>query len=169
MSDGFGIKRPPEDVEGAPMGGVPAPEEWYRPVLTFDSADDRRVFEKMLMDRRHATAQLDVEQLTPSMQDTVRSERGAIDSILDRMGRETDDTAEVVFETPAELNISLMLPNWLCKTLKRQGGDQENQEKAAKNLAAITAALIEAHWKDADELYPELSAVQDEYGRDADA
>jgi Skp family chaperone for outer membrane proteins len=170
MSEDFDIedlragKRPPEDAEDPLMGGAPSPEEWYRPALTFESEAGRRAFENILINKRDIMAQPDASQLTQYQQEVAQAQREIFDTILDRMGQATDDTAEVVFESPAELNVSLMAANWVYAMLKRK--DEDNQT-ALENIAAIVAMLVEAHWKDADAVYPHLTAVQDAYGGDA--
>ena len=122
----------------------PTPDEWYSPAITFDTEDDRRRFQQMLVDKRHFNLRL-AEHVPPDLAEVQEHHIDVLERMLDKMGRDQDPVGEYVFETPAELTVALTSAAWLYDTIS----DQEPGNQAAlDNVSELAAVLAEAHWKD---------------------
>jgi hypothetical protein len=143
------------------MADPPTPIEWYHPTLTFEDADSRRVFERILTDKRDAVANVPSDA-PQSAREAARTQRDVCNTLLQRIGQATDPTEPIEFETPGELNVALMAANYVYAVIQGKSQDKD-VSVALDNVGEIIAALVDAHWRDGAEIYDQLEAVQEQY------
>ena len=125
---------------------APSPAEWEYPALTFESEKDRRIFEWVLVEKRDAALQ--VPDHAPQYVHKIADDKvEVLESILDRMGRSEGATAEVVFQSPAELNQSVCAVRYAYNMAEKQL-DADRRESVLDSFAHLLAVLCEIHWVD---------------------
>lgn len=146
---------------------VPSPEEWPYPTLTFDSDASRRRFERTLIDKRDYY-QSGLSKLPEGLaRDSATSQIDVLETMIDRLGRQTENSDEFEFQSPSELNVALMAANWVYVVIQ-ETQDEGEATKALDNVSELVAVMAEAHWLDDDHVLEQLETLHEAYGGDGD-